>query len=84
MSELKFEDALKSLETIVSQLEKGDISLEDSLKFFEDGIKLSRDCLKMLDEAEKKVEILLKDKTGKKMTKPFQLEFEGTEDLEQE
>ncbi|MDY6854248.1 MAG: exodeoxyribonuclease VII small subunit [Thermodesulfobacteriota bacterium] len=64
MPEKKYEDALKELESIVQQLERGDIPLEESLKLFEKGVKLSRFCAKKLDEAEKKVEVLMKDKEG--------------------
>jgi|YelNatPaOPRAMG01_1025707.scaffolds.fasta_scaffold208915_1 exodeoxyribonuclease VII small subunit len=60
----KFEEALNKLERIVAKLEDGEISLEESLKLFEEGIRLSRFCNQKLDEAEKKVEILLKDKDG--------------------
>lgn len=67
----KFEDALDKLEKIVSQLEEGNISLEESLKLFEEGIRLSRFCNQKLDEAEKKVEILLKGKDGAMETEPF-------------
>ena len=64
MPKERFEDALSKLEKIVSKLEGGDISLEESLKLFEEGIRLSRFCNQKLDEAEKRVEILLKDKEG--------------------
>ncbi len=64
MPKERFEDALNKLEKIVSKLEEGDIPLEESLKLFEEGIRLSRFCNQKLDEAEKKVEILLKDKNG--------------------
>jgi exodeoxyribonuclease VII small subunit len=64
MAEKKFESALARLEEIVQQLEQGDLSLEQSLKLFEEGIKLSRICNTRLEEAERKVEILLKDKAG--------------------
>lgn len=60
----RFEEALNKLEKIVSKLEDGDISLEESLKLFEEGIRLSRFCNQKLEEAEKKIEILLKDKEG--------------------
>ena len=72
MPELKFEEALGRLEAIVKTLEKGDLPLEDSLKVFEEGVGLSRNCLRMLDEAEKKVEILLSDADGGVQTRPFQ------------
>ena len=73
MANLKFEEALGRLEEIVKALERGDLALEESLKIFEEGVKLSKTCLKMLDEAEKKVEILLGDKEGKKQPKPYTL-----------
>ncbi len=59
-----FESSLKELEKIVEQLEAGDLPLERSLELFEQGVKLSRDCQKRLDEAERKVELLLKDTDG--------------------
>jgi len=62
--EKSFESSLTELERIVEQLEEGDLSLEDSLKLFEQGIKLSRDCQKRLDEAERKIEVLLKNSDG--------------------
>jgi exodeoxyribonuclease VII small subunit len=73
MPKEKFEDALNKLEKIVSKLEDGDIPLEESLKLFEEGIRLSRFCNQKLDEAEKKVEILLKGKNGMLKTHPFDL-----------
>lgn len=76
MAVVKFEDALARLETIVSELEKGDLSLDQSLKIFEEGIKLSKTCLKMLDEAERKVEILVQDQDGKKRLQAYTLEGE--------
>jgi exodeoxyribonuclease VII small subunit len=71
MPKEKYEDALNKLEKIVSQLEKGDISLEESLKLFEEGIRLSRLCNQKLDEAEKRVEILLKGADGTFKAQPF-------------
>ncbi len=71
MPKEKFEDALNKLEKIVSKLEEGDIPLEESLKLFEEGIRLSRFCNQRLDEAEKKVEILLKGKDGVLKAHPF-------------
>ena len=68
--DIKFEKAMARLEEIVQSLEKVDIPLEDSLKIFEEGIRLSQVCMAKLDEAEKKVEILMKDK-GKSILKPF-------------
>jgi exodeoxyribonuclease VII small subunit len=71
MPKEKFEDALSKLEKIVSTLEEGDIPLEESLKLFEEGIRLSRFCNQKLDDAEKKVEILLKGKNGLLKAHPF-------------
>ncbi|MBI5756745.1 MAG: exodeoxyribonuclease VII small subunit [Nitrospirae bacterium] len=68
--EVKFEKAMERLEEIVQSLEKGDLQLEDSLKLFEEGIKLSQVCMAKLDEAEKRVDILIKDK-DKTVLKPF-------------
>jgi exodeoxyribonuclease VII small subunit len=67
----KFEDCLQRLEKIVDQLEKGEIPLEQALKLFEEGIQLSNSCRKELDEAEGKVEILLKN-NGKLQAEPFE------------
>jgi exodeoxyribonuclease VII small subunit len=71
MPKEKFEDSLNKLEKIVSRLEEGNISLEESLKLFEEGIRLSRFCNQKLDEAEKRVEILLKGKGGSLKPQPF-------------
>ncbi len=69
-----FEEAMKKLEEIVHDLETGDLSLEESLKKFEEGVKLSKFCLRKLDEAEKKIELLVKGEGGKLVTKPFEPE----------
>ncbi len=74
MATVNFEEALARLEAIVAELERGELPLEDSMRIFEEGIKLSKVCLKMLEEAERKVEILVKDKDGKKRTRTFDLE----------
>lgn len=60
-----FDASLRELEKIVKKLEEGDLSLEESLKLFENGVKLSRQCREKLDRAEKRIEILLKDGDGK-------------------
>ena len=77
MAEKKFETALTRLEQIVEELEKGELPLEQSLKLFEEGIKLARLCGDRLNEAERKVEILLKDKAGSLVKKPFDDEDEN-------
>ncbi len=74
MAEKKFEVALARLEEIVAELEKGDIPLEKSLKLFEEGVKLSRICNTRLQEAERKVEILMKDREGNIRVEPFKEE----------
>jgi exodeoxyribonuclease VII small subunit len=74
MAEKKFETAMARLEEIVQKLEQGDLPLEQSLKLFEEGIRLSRICNTRLEEAERKVEILLKDKAGHMIAKPFEEE----------
>jgi len=76
MAEKKFEAALARLEDIVKELETGELPLEQSLKLFEEGIKLSRICHKRLEEAERRVEILIKDKTGAMSTQTFREEEE--------
>lgn len=60
-----FESSLGDLEKIVRKLEDGDLSLEESLKLFEDGVKLSRECQERLNQAERRIEVLLKDSDGK-------------------
>jgi exodeoxyribonuclease VII small subunit len=67
----KFEDSLKQLEGIVAQLERGDLPLEDSIKMFEEGMRLSTQCKEELDSAESKVQILLKQRDGSIKAEPF-------------
>lgn len=71
MTDLPFEDALGRLEKIVDALEGGSLSLEDSLKAFEEGVGLARRCTRYLDEAERKIETLTKDEAGDLATKPL-------------
>jgi exodeoxyribonuclease VII small subunit len=71
MAVKKFEVSLKKLEDIVKKLEEGDLALDESLKIFEEGIKLSRLCTKQLEEAERKIEILVKSEGETIETKPF-------------
>ena len=70
MAEMKFEEAMKRLEKIVNDLEGGKLSLDDSLKKYEEGVKLSRFCHKTLQAAQKKVQVLSKKGEGWE-TKPF-------------
>lgn len=72
----KFEDAMKKLEGIVEKMEKGDMSLNESLKMFEEGVKLTRFCSQELHKAEKRVELLSRDAEGKLIAIPFEEEDE--------
>lgn len=71
-----FEQGLDQLEAIVDQLEDGELSLEESLKLFEQGVQLSHNCRKQLQDAEAKVEILLR-KDGDVEAEPFELDENG-------
>ena len=69
---MDFEKKLSRLEEIVQKMEKGDLALEDSLKLFEEGVKLSRECHQRLNEAETKVKLLMSvDGHGNAVTKDF-------------
>ena len=72
--EFNFEEALEELERLVSSMEEGELSLEDSMKAFEKGIKLTRECQTALQKAEQKVQILLNE-GGE--TQAFDVEDEG-------
>lgn len=72
MAKLTFESAMKRLETIVQDLESGDLSLDEALKKFQEGMKISRFCSDKLDESEKKVSILLRDEEGGIQEEPFE------------
>ena len=69
---ISFEAALKELEGIVKQLESGEAKLEEALGLFERGIKLSRFCSEKLEEAEKKIELLVRDNRGEYKAVPFE------------
>ena len=66
-----FEKAFQQLEKIVQRLEGEELSLDDSLKLFEEGIGLSRFCHQKLEEVEKKIELILSDARGEPVTEPF-------------
>ena len=74
MSEIKFEKAMTRLESIVDELERGDLDIDKSLEIFEEGIKMSRLCSKKLNEAEAKIEKLTKGKTGDLITELFPMD----------
>lgn len=71
-----FEDSLKRLEEIVERLEDDELSLEESLKLFEEGVELARACGQRLDQAEKRVTLLVKDRQGVLNQEPFDPELE--------
>jgi exodeoxyribonuclease VII small subunit len=71
MHESTFEGSLKRLEEIVAQLEDNKLALEQSLQVFEEGVKLVRFCAGRLDEAERRIEILLADNAGRLRAEPF-------------
>ena len=83
MAELSFEKALEKLEKIVSDLEAGNISLEDALSRYEEGIKLSRLCQEKLSQAEKKIEVLSKNAKGELVKKPFEAAEDAAEEAPQ-
>ena len=68
---MKFEDGLKKLETIVRTLDDGSVSLDEALRLFREGLSLTKDLTKRLDEIEKKVEILIKKEDGTMEKRPF-------------
>jgi exodeoxyribonuclease VII small subunit len=78
-----FESSLEELERIVRQLEQGELPLEKSLELFEQGVKLSRDCQERLSQAERRIEILMRDNQGRASVRPFDPDSElgvGDED----
>jgi exodeoxyribonuclease VII small subunit len=74
MGEIKFEKAIQRLETIVDDLEKGELDIDKSLEIFEEGIKMSRVCSKKLNEAEAKIEKLTRDQKGELVSELFPVE----------
>lgn len=68
---IPFEEGLAQLETIVQELEQSDLSLERALELFEKGMKLSENCRRQLEEAENKLELLLKKADGKVTAEPY-------------
>lgn len=71
MAAKSFEKSIETLEKIVEDLESGDLSLEASIKKFEEGIKLSKNCSKKLDETERKISVLMNNDNGDITEKPF-------------
>ena len=69
-----FESSLEELERIVRELEQGELPLEKSLELFEHGVKLSRECQERLNQAERRIEVLMRDNQGRPTVKPFEPE----------
>ena len=82
MAEMKLEKAMKRLEDIVEELEKGELDIDKSLEIFEEGIKMSRLCSKKLGEAESKIEKLTKNQKGELITELFPVEKEDNDEPE--
>ena len=79
-----FEASLEALEQIVRDLEQGDLPLEKSLELFEQGIRLSRECQERLSQAERRIEVLLRDNQGRPVVSAFADSRVLSEDLEVE
>ncbi len=83
--DIKFEKALAELKGIVGKLEGGDLELDESLRLFERGVKLIQICSKKLDDAQRRVDVVVKSKEGKRMLREFEEEEgKGGNDLEDE
>ena len=74
MKEINFEETMQKLEQITAELEKGELSLDESVKKFEEGIKLSKECSEKLDDAEKRINILVKNENGEMTEEEFEQE----------
>ena len=81
---MEFEKKLKELEQIVEKLGSGKLSLQESLKSFEKGVKLSRECSKELNQSEKKVQKLMTDSKGEIKTEDFEKNAEGDDEEDDE
>ena len=81
MEEVRFEEALKQLEAIVSRLEAGDLPLEEALSIFEEGVRLTKLCTERLSEAERRVNTLVRSEavSGGFEERPFEEQAEGEE-----
>ena len=74
--EVTFEAGMGRLEELIEELEQGDLDLDKSLALFEEGVKLTRRLNMKLDEAEKRLELLIKDESGRRTVKDFDLDSE--------
>ena len=79
-----FESSLEELERIVRELEQGELPLERSLELFEQGVKLLRECQDRLNQAERRIEILMRDSQGRPAVRPFEAEAESDAGDEQD
>lgn len=80
MAQRSFEKDLERLEQVVKDLEEGDLTLDDSLKRFEEGVRLARACEKALADAEKRIEILSRDTEGNLVAEPLDADSEDGEE----
>lgn len=76
----KFEDQLAALETVVERLERGELSLDESVQLFEEGVKLSTACKKELDAAEGRIQVLVEKTSGSLVPQDLELEMEEDEE----
>ncbi|KPJ74991.1 MAG: exodeoxyribonuclease VII small subunit [Deltaproteobacteria bacterium SG8_13] len=79
MAKKSFEQAMEQLEKIVEELEAGDLPLDKAMQKFEEGMELTRFCTRKLDDTEKKISLLLRDKSGKVVEKPLLSDDEADE-----
>lgn len=77
MKEQSYEEAMKELETVVKELESGELTLDDSIKKFEKGIELSKHCNSLLEGAEKKIAVLIEKENGKIEEEKLEIDSEG-------
>ncbi|MDE1177574.1 MAG: exodeoxyribonuclease VII small subunit [Edaphobacter sp.] len=77
-----FEKKLTDLESVVERLEQGDLPLEESVRLFEEGMKLSESCKQELDSAEGRIQVLMEQGGGKMKAQPLELEAEEDEDFD--
>ncbi len=82
-AEKKFEDELKELEDTVARIDSGELSLEESIKAFEQGVALVRSLNQKLDEVEKKIEVLVRDSQGELRTTPYRVEIKNGSENEE-
>lgn len=76
MKQLTYEESMKELEQVVKELEGGELSLDESIQKFEKGMELSKHCSSLLEEAEKKITVLIEKENGEMTEEPFQVSVE--------